>query len=195
MKPLALVLLVFSSAVFAQSNTGTITGTVFDQSQAVMNGVKITATNLGTNVAQTATTNTDGVYSIPALEPGAYRLTLEKAGFRKLIREPITVEGSGTVALDFNLTVGNTSSEILVSADAPLVQQASSTIQYGVDLKQIDELPLANQSALQILSLLPGVQGSAGGEQAAVTTGSRLPGEVCRYRAALWERYNSRPMV
>jgi len=104
MKRLAFLLLAFSLAVFAQSNTGTITGTVFDQSQAVMNGVKITATNLGTNLAQTATTNHDGIYSIPALEPGAYRLTLERAGFKKLIREPITVEGSGTVALDFNLT-------------------------------------------------------------------------------------------
>src|SRR6266550_2216613 len=109
MKRLAFLLLVFSSAVFAQSNTGAITGTVFDQSQAVMNSVKITATNLGTNVTQTATTNTVGVYSIPALEPGAYRLTLEKAGFKKLIREPITVEGSGAIQLDFNLTVGSTS--------------------------------------------------------------------------------------
>jgi hypothetical protein len=169
-------MLAISAAVFAQSNTGAITGTVFDQSQAVMNGVKITATNLGTNVAQRATTNTDGVYSIPALEPGAYRLTLEKAGFKKLIRELITVEGSGTVALDFNLTVGNAASEIVVNADAPLVQQASSTIQYGVDLKQIDELPLANQSALQILSLLPGVQGQARTEQAAITTGFTTPG-------------------
>jgi Carboxypeptidase regulatory-like domain len=116
-----------SPAVFAQSNTGAITGTVFDQSQAVMNDVKITATNLGTNVAQTATTNTDGVYSIPALVPGAYRLTLEKAGFKKLIREPITVESSGTVALDFSLTVGNTASQIVVNADAPLVRCPIST--------------------------------------------------------------------
>src|SRR5437763_14633138 len=97
-KRFTFLLLAFSCAVFAQSNTGAITGTVFDQSQAVMNGVKITATNLATNVTQTATTNNDGIYSIPALEPGSYRVTLEKEGFKKLIREPITVEGSGTVA-------------------------------------------------------------------------------------------------
>jgi hypothetical protein len=173
---LAIIILAFSPSIFAQSNTGAITGTVFDQSQAVMHSVKITATNLGTNVAQTATTNADGIYSLPALVPGAYRLTLEKSGFKKLIREPITVEGSGTVALDFNLTVGSTATEVLVNADAPLVQQASSTIQYGVDLKQIDELPLANQSALQILNLLPGVQGQARTEQAAITTGFTTPG-------------------
>ena len=141
-----------------------------------MNAVKITATNLGTNVAQTAATNSDGAYSIPGLEPGAYRVTLEKTGFKKLIREPIRVESSSTAQLDFNLTVGNTSAEVMVNADVPLIQQASSTIQYGVDLKQIDELPLANQSALQILNLLPGVQGQARTEQAAITTGFTTPG-------------------
>src|SRR5215471_18206884 len=111
MKKLACWALAVLPSAFAQSNTGSITGTVFDPAQAVVNGVKITATRLGTNVAQTAITNADGVYSIPALEPGAYRLTLEKTGFNKLIREPITVESISAVQLDFNLTVGATSTE------------------------------------------------------------------------------------
>ena len=146
-------------AAVAQTNTGTITGTVLDQQQAVMNGVRITATNVATNVPQIAVTNADGVYSIPALEPGTYDLVLEMTGFKKLRRGPITVESSKTISLDFNLEVGSTSTEVTVTAEAaPLVQQAAATIQYGVDLKQIDELPLANQSALQILTLLPGVQ-------------------------------------
>lgn len=176
MKRLALLVLAFSMAVFAQTNTGAITGTVFDQSQAVIDGVKVTAVNLATNVTQTAVTNTSGVYSIPSLEPGAYRVTLEKTGFQKSVREPITVETSATVALDFTLTLGSTATTVTVNADAPLVQQATSTIQYSTDLKQIDELPLANQSALQVLSLLPGVQGNPGVEQAAVTTGFTTPG-------------------
>lgn len=155
-----------------QTNTGTITGTVVDPSQAAVPAVRVTASNLATNVSQSATTNGSGVHSIPALEPGAYRVTLEEEGFRKIAREPITVESSATVALDFGLAVGATSSEITVTSDVPLVQSASSTIQYGVDLKQIDELPLANQSALQILSLLPGVQGDPGSEQVAFTTGN-----------------------
>src|SRR5260370_22447824 len=57
------------------------------------------------------------------------------------------------------MTLGSTNAEITVTEDAPLVQEANSTIQYGVDLKQIDELPVANQSALQIMALLPGVLG------------------------------------
>jgi hypothetical protein len=175
-KRLVLLLAVCLPAAFPQSNTGTIIGTVFDTSQAVMDSVKVTAMNLATNVVQTATSNSAGIYSLPALEPGTYRLTLEKAGFQKLDREPITVTSSNTVQLDFNLTVGNTGTEVTVTADAPLIQQASSTVQYSTDLKQIDELPLSNQSALQVLSLLPGVQGDPGVEQAAITTGFTTPG-------------------
>ena len=173
---LVLLLALGGAHLFAQTNAGAITGTVSDTSQAVIAGVKVSVHNLATNVAQAATTNSAGVYSIPALEPGSYRLTLEKQGFQKLNREPIRVDSSSTVALDFNLTVGNTSTEITVAEEAPLIQRASSTVQYAIDLKQIDELPLANQSALSLLALLPGVQGDPGTEQAAITTGLTTPG-------------------
>ena len=95
------------------------------------------AQTLATNVTQTARTNSDGVYSVPALEPGTYRVRLEKEGFNKETREPIKVESSSTVALDFNLSVGNTSTEVTVTAQAPIIQEASSTVQYRTDLKQI----------------------------------------------------------
>jgi len=164
------------TSLLAQTNAGEITGTVFDATKAVMDGVAISAANIATNVTQTATSNKDGVYSIPSLQPGTYRMTLEKTGFKKLVREPITVEGGSTVQLDFDMVVGNTASEVTITADVPVIQTGTSTIQYGLDLKQIDELPVTNQSAIQILTLLPGVQGDPGVEQAAVTTGLTTPG-------------------
>jgi hypothetical protein len=164
------------SSLLAQSNAGQITGTVFDPTKAVIDGVTISAANIATNVTQIAITNKYGVYSLPALGPGAYRVTLEKTGFEKLVREPITVVSGSTVALDFDLTVGSTASEVTISADAPVIQTGTATIQYGVDLKQIDELPVPNQSALQVLSLLPGVQGTVGGEQTAITVNQTIPG-------------------
>src|SRR5271165_5205012 len=119
--------LVAVASLPGQTNTGTITGTVVDPSQAAVPAVRVTASNLATNVSQSATTNGSGVYSIPALEPGAYRVTLEREGFRKIVQEPVTLESSATVALDFRLAVGATSSEVTVTADTPLVQNASST--------------------------------------------------------------------
>ena len=170
------VLCSISTCLLAQSNEGQINGTVYDQTRAVIGGVTVSAANLATNVTQTATTNKDGIYSIPALQPGTYSVTLEKSGFNKLLRQPITVESGSTVALDFNMVVGSTSAEVTITADAPLIQSGTSTVQYGLDLKQIDELPVTNQSAIQILGLLPGVQGDPGSEQAAITTGVTTPG-------------------
>jgi hypothetical protein len=169
-------LILFTSVLFSQSGTGEITGTVYDASKAVAASVKVVATNLATNVTQKAETNKDGLYSLPALSPGTYRVTLEKAGFKRLDREPITVLSGGTAELDFNMEVGSTSSQVTINADVPLIQTGTSTIQYGLDLKQIDELPVPNQSAIQILNLIPGVAGAAGGEQAAITTGLTTPG-------------------
>ena len=176
MKYHTLLLLLVSNGVFAQTNTGSITGTVHDQQSAVMEGVKLTVTNLATNVKQTATSSNAGVYSLPALEPGTYRIAAEIAGFNKLTREPIQVETSKTVTVDLEMAVGNTAVEVTVKAESPIVQESSSTIAYTVNQKQIDELPLANQSALQVLSLLPGIVGDPGGETVAVTTGYVTPG-------------------
>ncbi len=172
----ACVFFFLPASLLAQSNAGEITGKVFDASKAVMGGVAITASNLATNVSQSATSNNDGVYALPALQPGTYRVALEKAGFKKLIREPITVESGSTVELDFDMVVGSTAAEVTITADVPMIQTGTSTIQYGLDLRQIDELPVTNQSAVQILGLLPGVQGGMGSEQAAITTGLTTPG-------------------
>jgi hypothetical protein len=100
----------------------------------------------------------------------------ELTGFNKLLREPITAETSKVVTIDLQLKVGDTKVEITVTGEAPLVQESNATIQYSINQKALDELPIANQSALQVLSLVPGVLGDAGGEQAAVTTGYTTPG-------------------
>ena len=164
------------SIASAQTNAGAIGGTVVDQQQAVVSGVKVTATHLATNVTQVTVTSSAGVYALPALAPGQYRLTAEMSGFKRYIQEPVTVETSAAVSLDLTLEVGNTATEVTVTADVPLVQQASSTVQYTINQKQIEELPLPNQSALHVMSLLPGVLGEPGSEAASVTTGYVTPG-------------------
>src|SRR6476646_893984 len=94
--------------VYAQTNAGQITGTVTDQHLAALDGVKITATNLATNVQQTTLSSNAGLYALPALEPGAYRVTAELPGFNRLIREPLTVETAKVAEVDLQLTVGDT---------------------------------------------------------------------------------------
>ncbi len=169
-------LLVASLAATAQTNAGSITGSVLDQQSSLVAGAKITAMNLATNASQVAVSSSAGVYNLPALEPGNYRLTVEQTGFKKLVREPVLVESSAPTQVDLNLEVGSTATEVTVTEQAPIIQEADPTIQYNIDIKKISEQPLANSSALSILSLLPGVLGDPGVEQAAVTTGVTAPG-------------------
>jgi hypothetical protein len=163
-------------AVLAQTNAGSITGTILDQQKAVMAGVKVTATNLGTNVPFATSSSSAGVYSIPALEPGTYRLTAELHGFKKLVREPITVEANNATEIDLQLTVGDTTTEVTVTADAPIVQQTNGTIQYTINRKQIEELPFSDSNVLDVLYTVPGVVGDPGSEQPGVYTGYVTPG-------------------
>ena len=89
--------LLLATHAFAQTNAGQITGTVTDPHQAAVAGARITAINLATNVQQTTVSSEAGLYSLPALEPGTYRLSADLAGFNRLNREPITVETSHRV--------------------------------------------------------------------------------------------------
>jgi hypothetical protein len=176
MKRALLTCLSLALPMFGQTNAGSISGTVVDQQQAVMAGVRITATHLGTNVSQTTITSSAGLFTLPALDPGLYRLTAELPGFKKLVREPVTVAAQQAVVIDLQMVVGDTATEVTVTAEAPLIQQANATIQYGVNQKAIDELPFADQNVLSVLSTVPGVVGEAGSELPSVYTGFVAPG-------------------
>jgi len=160
----------------AQTNTGTISGSVLDQQNAAVAGAKITATQLGTNIVRVAKSSGAGVYTLSNIEPGAYRIVAEADGFATLVRESVTVAASQTVGLDLMLSVGAAATQVTVTADAGVVQQVSSVVQYDVNQKAIEELPLPEQNVLYALATLPGVAGGPGTEQAAVSTGYVTPG-------------------
>lgn len=176
MKQVFIACLCLAAKLSAQTNAGSIAGTVVDPLQAIMAGVKITTVNLATNISQTTITSSAGLYTVPALEPGTYRLTAEFAGFKRLVREPVTVAAQHVVTVDLEMQVGDTSAEVTVTTEAPLVQQANATIQQGINQKAIDELPLADQNVLSVLSTVPGVVGEPGTEQPSVYTGYVAPG-------------------
>ena len=80
----------------AQTSTGGISGTIQDPSGAVLPSAKLTLTNLDTNDLRSQTSNEDGVFIFSAVPPGRYRLDIEKAGFKKLVQEPLAVRVSTT---------------------------------------------------------------------------------------------------
>jgi hypothetical protein len=148
-------------SAFAQTYTGSITGTVLDQSNATIPDATVAATNLATNVSQSTRSTSSGSYTIPALPPGTYRVSVEAGGFQKLNREPITVEASRVVTLDLPLTVGQAATQVTITGEAPIIQESNSVVQYTISQREIRELPLPNQNVLYALNTIPGVVGVA----------------------------------
>src|SRR5688572_4501485 len=152
-----LLALGLSTPALAQT-TGAISGEVRDQSQAVLPGVTVTATQTVTNVNSTAITNADGVYSFPQLSLGVYQVRAELSGFKAIIRSGIEVSLNRHARVDFNLEVGQVSEQITVTGDAPLVDSTSNQMGTSIDARRITGLPTLDRNPMRLVSLVPGAQ-------------------------------------
>src|SRR5215471_1562317 len=118
-------LLLFSAA--AQEFRGTITGRVTDAQAASVPNAKVQATLLATGGRSQTTTGTDGLYTIPFLAPGTYKLETEAQGFKRYVRDGVDVGAGERVGLDIELTIGQLSETVSVTADAPVLDTTSAT--------------------------------------------------------------------
>ncbi len=147
-----------------QTGLGTILGRVTDHSGAVVPGAAITLRNEATNVSNATQTNDAGDYVLPNLIPGAYQLTVKQQGFSLFTVNHIELSVSQTVRQDAELTVGATATSVNVTANAPLVQTDTSSVESVIDSKQIETMPLDGRTNIfGLLGLAPGVQGGAWG--------------------------------
>src|SRR6516225_10540422 len=103
---LLLVLVLFAGLCFGQTQAARLQGTVRDASGAIVPNAKVVAINMQTKDASDATTNTSGLYVLPALRPGTYTLTVEAAGFSKTSVTDIELAVSASVAQDVTLEIG-----------------------------------------------------------------------------------------
>jgi hypothetical protein len=102
---LLLVMLSFS-LVNAQEFRATVTGTVKDPNDAVIPGATVTITNVATNVSASATTNDEGVYTFPLLQPGRYKLSATAQSFQTTVRDEIQLNVDDRLTVDVQLSVG-----------------------------------------------------------------------------------------
>jgi len=144
-------------AAFPQTATASIAGLATDPSGALVGAVSVTAHNLATNLAYTASTNGTGNYILPALPPGIYRVTAELAGFKRRVFDRVEVNVDQTVRLDVPMEIGEQKEEVAVIAEAPLINTENAAVGQVVGRKQITDLPLNGRNYIQLASLLPGV--------------------------------------
>jgi hypothetical protein len=146
----------FAGGAYAQSATGEITGTVADSSGAVVAGATVTLTNPATGLVRTQKSNSEGLFSFPALSPGSYTLRAEMTGFQAQVRSDIIVQVGQTPRIDFALAVGNVSEVVEVTGGAPVLETESTSVGTVIENKRIVELPLNGRNYLQLASLIPG---------------------------------------
>ena len=143
--------------LFAQVAAGEITGVVKDQAGAAVPGVMVTVTAARTNLQRMVVSSADGVYTVPSLSSGEYRVDVELPGFKPIRRDGIQVSTGEKIRLDFELAVGAVSEQITVTADAQMLRAETASLGTVVENEQVVQLPLNGRTFITLAALAPGV--------------------------------------
>ncbi|HSD30198.1 MAG TPA: TonB-dependent receptor, partial [Vicinamibacteria bacterium] len=169
----ALVLL--SAPARAQVDRATLTGTVNDQTGAVIAGASISVTHGATNAVTRVQTTDDGVYLAPNLIPGTYTVQAEVKGFGTQSRAVILEVGQ-RARLDFTMAVGQVSEAVTVAEATRLLDTTQATVGSVIDQNAVSRLPLAIRNWDDLMVLVPGVQGDRFTEEGGGTSFGRTGG-------------------
>ena len=141
----------FSRDLCGQAVTGTLVGTVSDQTGAVVSGASISITNQGTNAVTTATSNESGNFDLTFLPPGVYVVTVTAHGFQKNVTAGVNVPVNTTTRVDISLQPGSISETVTVTDQAPLMQTDRADVSAQIEAKQVLQLPVGNSQNFQEL--------------------------------------------
>jgi Carboxypeptidase regulatory-like domain len=159
---LVAVLMVASFAsLHAQQTTGTIVGTVKDQTGALISTAKVKATNVNTGYSRLSPTNGNGQYRIDYLPVGSYIVAVEAPSFQGFVQENLTLSVDQTLTLDIAMTVGIQSQTITVTSAPPSVNTSDAVLGRTISTEEIIGLPLVNRNVYAELSLTPGVMSNS----------------------------------
>jgi len=144
-------------AAYAQSVGATLQGTVTDASGASVPNAQITITHAATGITRGATTDSAGFYNAPNLPAGNYNVTASAPGFSTQAQTRVSLTVGAQQILNFSLQVGQVTQQVKVTAEAPTVQLATSSISSEVNSTTVLELPLNGRSWTDLANLQPGV--------------------------------------
>ena len=154
----------FAVAAWAQTNSGTIKGTVVDPSGAGVPNVSVQARNVETDIVTKAQTGADGAFTFVSLMPGKYELTIGHTGFKKAVLQSVLVHIGETTRADIPLQIGDVSQNVEVVGEAGLIAPDTVAATTVLTSREYDNLPLAAVSRVRIPTdfalLTPGVIGS-----------------------------------
>ncbi|MBL8174596.1 MAG: TonB-dependent receptor [Bryobacterales bacterium] len=161
MRPLAIAL--FVSTLLAQEYRGKIAGSVTDPSGSPVSNVRIAAVNTGTGALSESVSNESGLYQIPFLLPGSYRVVAEASGFKTSEWPAIRVATGAGVTLNISLELGAVQERVTVTAEAPLLNTSGADLGQVVDQRYVQTVAVAlTRNAIAAARLAPGITGKIG---------------------------------
>ncbi|MGD0481973.1 MAG: TonB-dependent receptor [Terracidiphilus sp.] len=157
-------LCVSSVVLNAQTSTqGSIAGTVFDPSGAVVSGASIAIMNTGTNAQFKATSDNSGYFVFPLLEPGTYKVVISTQGFAGYTANIVVVVVGQVTSLSPHLALASAQSEVIVTEQDPVINTASPDFSTSIDQKALANIPINNRRWSALALMTPGVVGDASG--------------------------------
>jgi hypothetical protein len=157
---ISLLLLPAASVATGQVTTANLAGVVIDETGGTLPGATVTVRSQEMGTVRVLTTDAQGRYRAPALEPGTYDVSVELPGFQTTRRTDVRLSVGQNLTLDVTLGIGRLDDVVTVSADAPMIDTTRSSVAGVVDAHQIRELPLNGRDFSQLTLLQPGVLGS-----------------------------------
>ena len=156
--------LVSAVVIWGQGERGTFNGIITDPTGAVVPEATVTALNIQTGVETKTVTTEPGIFRMPYLAPGTYKMSVSKSGFQTSVRENVILHAAQTLTVDFTLQVGAVTEQVTVSSDPPLLESSTSEIGQYVSKKEFDTWPITvgdgrRQIQQFIFTSLPGTVG------------------------------------
>jgi hypothetical protein len=153
---LAALLVGTSTLAYAQAGTAGLSGTVKDAQGGVVPGATVTVTHNATGAARAGVSNERGVFSFPALAPGAYTVKVELSGFRTAVHESVLLSVDSTTQLDSVLATGAVTETVTVREATPIINRTDAAVGHTMSKETIERLPVEGQNVVHLLSLQPG---------------------------------------
>jgi hypothetical protein len=174
----AIAILLTSTLAFAQggSTAASLSGRVADTTGAVIPGADVTVKNNATGTTYTAVSGSDGTFTIPAVSPGKYTVTVALMGFKTAQLPDVEVVTATPASVRVTLEVGALEETVVVTGATEIVQTQSAAVQTTIQVKQIESLPVITRTALDYVVALPGVNTSGSGSRGSTING--LPGST-----------------
>ena len=152
----AIVFAISLASIRAQSNSS-LTGVVTDPTGGLVPGAKILATNSETNQKRAATTDSQGRYSFPQMQPSSYQITADAAGFAEIVIKDVQLLVNTPATIDIHFALGQVQQSVSISSDTAQVNTQDATLGNAIGTRPIVELPSDARNVIGLLSIQPGV--------------------------------------